>query len=308
MEYKDYYKILGIPKNASEKEIKAAYRKLARQLHPDLNPNDKGAQERFKEVNEAHEVLSDPQKRKKYDELGANWKQYEQYQRAGGQGPFAWGGGGGGQYRTVSPEEFEQMFGDLGGASDFFRTFFGGGFGNPRGTQSRRGQDIEQPVQVTLEEAYRGTKRTLQRDGRRVEVNIKPGVKTGSRIRVAGQGLEGNGAGAAGDLYLNIEVTPHPTYERRGDDLYVEVPVDVYTAVLGGEVRVPTLRGGQLMLKIPPETQNGRTFRLAGKGMPKLNAPEVFGDLYVKIRVTLPEKLSEKEKELFKQLAQIRSS
>lgn len=306
MEYKDYYKILGVPKGASEKDIKAAYRKLARKLHPDVNPNDKTAQDKFKDVNEAYEVLGDPEKRRKYDELGANWQQYEQYQRAGGPGPFQWGTGGT-QYRTVSPEDFEQIFGDLGGASDFFRTFFGGGRGTrTRAARPRRGENFETPLQVTLEEAYRGTKRMLQLDGRRIEVNIKPGVKTGSRVRVAGQGYPGVDAGEPGDLYLNIEVLSNSLYERRGDDLYTEAPTDLYTQVLGGEVRVPTLKGGQLLLKIPPQTQNGKQFRLAGKGMPKLNEPNAFGDLYVKVRTVLPEILSEKEMKLFRELAEMR--
>ncbi len=313
MEYKDYYKILGVGKDASDKDIKAAYRKLARKLHPDLNPNDKSAQDKFKDVNEAYEVLGDAEKRKKYNELGANWQQYEQYQRGGGgQGPFQWGGGNrGGQYRTVSPEELEEMLAGLGG-SDFFRTFFGGGFGGDtrgggaRTARPRRGEDIEQPVAVSLEEAFRGTTRVLQKDGRRLEVDIKPGVKTGSRVRVAGQGYGGSSEAAAGDLYLNIEVQPHPTYERRGDDLYTEAPVDLYTALLGGEVRVPTLKGGQLLLKLPPETQNGKQFRLAGKGMPKLHEPNAFGDLYVKVRVMLPANLSDKERKLFRELVELR--
>lgn len=317
MEYKDYYKILGVSKNASDKEIKSAYRKLARKLHPDVNPNDKTAEQQFKEVNEAYEVLSDPDKRKKYDALGANWQEYEQYQRAGGTGPFTWGDTGaraGGTYRTVTPEEYEQIFGDLGGASDFFRTFFGGGFGGAggfaggRGTSGvrMRGQDLEQPVQITLEEAYHGTKRILQKDGKKIEVDIKPGVRTGSRIRLAKQGMPGIGGGPAGDLFLNIEVAPDARFERHGDDLTVEVPVDLYTALLGGEVAVPTPKGTSLMLKIPPESQNGKTFRLANKGMPKLNEPNAFGDLYARIKVVLPEKLSKKEQELFQQLAALR--
>jgi curved DNA-binding protein len=317
VEYKDYYKILGVSKNASDKEIKSAYRKLARKLHPDVNPNDKNAEQQFKEVNEAYEVLSDPDKRKKYDALGANWQEYEQYQRAGGTGPFTWGDTGaraGGTYRTVTPEEYEQIFGDLGGASDFFRTFFGGGFGGAggfaggRGTSGvrMRGQDLEQPVQITLEEAYHGTKRILQKDGKKIEVDIKPGVRTGSRIRLAKQGMPGIGGGPAGDLFLNIEVAPDARFERHGDDLTVEVPVDLYTALLGGEVAVPTPKGTSLMLKIPPESQNGKTFRLANKGMPKLNEPNAFGDLYARIKVVLPEKLSKKEQELFQQLAALR--
>lgn len=324
MEYKDYYKILGVPKDAADKDIKAAYRKLARKLHPDVNPNDKNAEQEFKQVNEAYEVLGDAEKRKKYDSLGANWKEYEQYQRAGNAEPFTWGDAGGsssgrrgsgGSYRTVSPEEYEQIFGDLGGASDFFRTFFGGagGFGGTGGFGGRsasgtnlRGRDIEQPVQVTMEEAYTGTKRLLQKDGKKIEVDIKPGVRTGSRVRLAKQGGAGAGSGPAGDLFLNIEVLPDARYERNGDDLTVEVSVDLYTALLGGEVTVPTPKGTSLVLKIPAETQNGKSFRLANKGMPKLNESNAFGNLYARVKVVLPDKLSHKEQELFRELAALR--
>lgn len=325
MEYKDYYKILGVAKDANDKDIKSSYRKLARKLHPDVNPNNKNAEQQFKEVNEAYEVLSDPEKRAKYDALGANWKEYEQYQRAGGAGagePFTWGApgsgrraGGGTTYRTIDPEEYEQIFGDLGGASDFFRTFFGGGggaagFGGggaPRGAGiNMRGQDIEQPVQVTLDEAFHGTRRILHKDGKKIEVDIKPGVRTGSRVRLAHQGGPGAGSGPAGDLYLNIEVAPDTRFERKGDDLTVDVPVDLYTAVLGGEVPVPTPKGTNLMLKIPPETPNGKTFRLASKGMPKLNEAQSFGNLYARVNVVLPNSLQAKERELFEELAALR--
>ncbi len=313
MEYKDYYKILGVPKDASEKDIKAAYRRLARKLHPDVNPNDRTAQEKFKDVNEAYEVLSDAEKRRKYDSLGANWQQYEQFRRGGAQGPFQWGGSGGAQYRTMNPEDLEEILGDLGGASDFFRTFFGGGgFGGraePRGGRAgraRRGQDLTTPLEITLAEAYSGTRRMLQLDNHRIEVNIKPGVRTGSRVRVAGQGYPGGGAGPAGDLYLDIKVLPDPRFDRQGDDLYVDVPVDLYTAILGGEARVPTPKGGQLLLKIPPDTQNGKQFRLTGKGMPRLNEPNSFGDLYARLRVILPERLSDREVKLFRELAGLR--
>jgi curved DNA-binding protein len=323
VEYQDYYKILGVAKDATEKDIKSAYRKLARKLHPDVNPNDKAAEQKFKEVNEAYEVLSDPEKRKKYDALGANWKEYENYQRAGGGQPFTWGDATGGRsggttYRTVDPEEYEQIFGDLGGASDFFRTFFGGGAGGfsgggfsgaGRGGASglnMRGRDLEQPVQISFDEAYHGTKRILHKDGKKMEVDIKPGVKTGSRVRLAKQGSVGVGSGPAGDLFLNIEVLPDARFERRGDDVTVEVPVDLYTAVLGGEVAVPTPSGKNLILKIPAETQNGKTIRLSNKGMPKLNEPNRFGNLYARVRVVLPEKLSKKEIELFEELKAIR--
>ncbi len=310
MEYRDYYKVLGVDKSATEKDIKQAYRKLARKLHPDVNPHNKAAQEKFKEVNEAYEVLSDPAKRRKYDTLGANWQQYEQYQRAGGQGPFQWGHGGT-QYRTFTQEDLGNIFGglggdDLGGFSDFFRTVFGGGFGDTRAqARPRRGQDIEQPLEITLDEAHRGTTRIVQKDGRRLEIRIPAGVKTGSKIRYAGEGYPGTTGGAAGDLYLRVQIAPHPTFEREGDDLRVEVPVDLYTAVLGGEVHVPTLKG-QLALKIPPETQSGKTFRLAGQGMPHLNEPNVYGDLYAKVRVVLPDHLTTQEHELFTRLAEMR--
>ncbi len=307
MDYKDYYKILGVPKDATEKDIKTAYRKLARKLHPDVNPNDKSAQEKFKDVNEAYEVLSDSDKRKKYDTLGANWQQYEQFQHAGGQGPFQWGGNSGGQYRTVNPEELEQMFGDLGGTSDFFRTFFGGGGFQPRGrtARARRGDDASIPLELTLEEAYHGARRMVQSGNRRIEVNIKPGVRTGSRVRVAGQGHPGGGGAEPGDLYLDVEVLPDAQFERKGDDLYTTVPVGLYTMILGGEARVPTLKGGQLLLKIPPGTQNGKQFRLSGKGMPRLNEPNSYGDLYAEVRVVLPDKLSDRELKLFRELAEL---
>lgn len=319
MEYQDYYKTLGVSKDASEKDIKSAYRKLARKLHPDVNPGDNATEQKFKEVNEAYEVLSDPEKRKKYDALGANWKDYENYQRAGGGQPFTWGdatGGrsGGAAYRTVDPEEYEQIFGDLGGASDFFRTFFGGGAGGfsgggraGTGGMNARGRDLEQPVQITFDEAYHGTKRILHKDGKKMEVDIKPGVKTGSRVRLAKQGGSGVGAGPAGDLFLNIEVLPDTRFERNGDDVTVEVPVDLYTAILGGEVAVPTPNGKNILLKIPAETQNGKTIRLSNKGMPKLNEPNAFGNLYARVRIVLPEKLSKQEMELFQELQALRA-
>ncbi len=324
MEYKDYYRILGVDRNASQAEIKKAYRRLARQYHPDVRPGDKAAEERFKEINEAYEVLSDPEKRRRYDELGSRWHEFEQWQRAGGQAsawPFgwspAWGGGPGVQYRTVTPEELEEL---LGGSpfSDFFSFFFGG---MPTATRTRRtaarpaatraGQDIEQPVQITLEEAYRGTTRLLEYrdfDGRvrRLEVKIPAGLDTGSKVRLPGKGGRSPDGGPVGDLYLVIQVAPHPQFERKGDDLYIQVPVDLYTAVLGGEVDVPTLKGTTLKLKIPPETQNGRTFALRGQGMPRLKAPGQYGDLYATVSVRLPTQLSSEERDLFRRLAEMR--
>jgi curved DNA-binding protein len=309
MEYKDYYKTLGVDRNADEKEIKKAYRRLARQYHPDVNPGDKAAEARFKEINEANEVLSDPEKRRKYDALG---QQYQRWQQTGGQpGGFDWSQWvGAGQPGGVRVE-----YGDLGdlfgssGFSDFFETIFGGTSAGSRGPgrASARGRDMEHEVEITLESAFSGTQLMLEMDGRRLEVKIPEGVKTGSRVRVAGEGLPGAGGGGRGDLYLRIKVMPHPTFERRGDDLHCEVPVDLFTALLGGEARVPTL-SGPVVLRIPEGTQTGRVFRLSGQGMPVLRAPKERGALYAKARVTLPEKLNDREKELVREWARLRGS
>jgi curved DNA-binding protein len=312
MEYKDYYKILGVDKNASEKDIKKAFRRLARKYHPDVNPDEARAEERFKEINEAHEVLADPDKRRKYDMLGARWQQWQQM----GQDPrdfdfsqwFA--GGGPGRSRAESPD-LDGLFGGMGDFSDFFRSIFGGTGAQPTmrwrqaQTRARRGQDYEQAVELTLDEVYRGASRVLEMGGSRLEVKIPPGVKTGSKVRVAGRGGRGIGGGEAGNLYLRIRVLPHPVFERKGDDLYCEVPVALYTAVLGGEVSVPTLRDA-VRLKIPPETQAGRSFRLRKMGMPLLRNPESFGDLFAKVEVILPQQLGERERELFRELAALR--
>lgn len=322
MEYKDYYKILGVSKGATEKEIKQAYRKLARKYHPDVNPGDTKAEERFKEINEAYQVLIDPEKRKKYDQLGADWQRYQQ---AGGRpGGFNWAdyfsqASAGGQRRGEPRVEYvdaSEFFGGRGtsGFSDFFEALFGGMGGvRPTGTwQSvqqevpRRRQTYEQQVDITLEEAYQGTTRTLQLDGRRLEVKIPPGVKTGSKVRVAGEVGKGAYGQPGDDLFLKVNVLPHPTFERRGDNLYVDVPVDIYTAALGGEIRVPTLRGKTLSLRVPPETQGGRTFRLQGQGMPRLHKPSEHGDLYVRVRIMLPIPLSDREKASLQELAALR--
>ncbi len=318
MDYKDYYKILGVAKGADEKEIKKAYRKLARQYHPDVNPNNREAEAKFKEINEAYEVLSDPEKRRKYDEMGQS---YQRWQQAGGQpGGFNWNvwvaasqaAGARGQQATgqrVTYEDLSDMWGGSAGFSDFFQQIFGDmGRGTaeagPR-TRAAAGRDLEQPVDVTLEEAFEGAERLLEVDGRRLEVKIPPGVKTGSRVRVAGEGMPGTRGGARGDIYLVVNVLPSKDFERRGDDLYTEAPVDMFVALLGGEVHVPTLRG-TMALRIPAGTQAGRSFRLAGQGMPRLRAPHERGDLYVKVQVRLPEKLSDRERELVRQWAQLR--
>jgi curved DNA-binding protein len=318
MEYKDYYKILGIDKKATEKEIKSAFRKLARQHHPDVNPDNPQAEARFKEINEAYEVLGDPEKRVKYDQLGADW---HRWQRAGGRpGDFDWSrwatatGGGGPHVRYGTPEDLEDLLGRGGAFSDFFTSIFGGlgggtrrsgGFGGFDGyefrSQPRRGQDLEQEIEISLAEAYQGTTRLLSKDGRRLEVRIPPGARTGTRVRVRGEGGGGMAGGQAGDLYLRVKVARDPRLERNKDDLNTTVPVDLYTAVLGGEVRVPTL-AGDVKLKIPPGSQNGQVFRLRGKGMPRLRRSTEYGDLYARLDVRLPTKLTPEQRELFKQL------
>jgi DnaJ-class molecular chaperone len=265
VEFKDYYATLGVAKTATEKELKAAYRKLARKHHPDVNPGDKGAESRFKEINEAYEVLGDPEKRRKYDELGANWRMYEQAQQQGqpfpgGGSPFGFGGGGPGEggawtinmgggpggYRTMSEEEMRDMFGTDDPFSSFFHTFFGGGGGagsgegrgRGRAPRAARGRDLESDAELTLEEAYHGAMRRISithgGSARNVDVRIPAGVKDGSRVRAAGEGEAGTGGAASGDLFLRVHIKPHPVFERKGDDLYVKVPMPVTTAVLGG--------------------------------------------------------------------------
>jgi len=298
MDFKDYYATLGVSKTATDKEIKQAFRKLARKFHPDVNPGDKKAEGRFKEINEAHEVLSDAAKRRKYDELGANWRQYEQAgPRAGSREPFAGGA------RTMSPEEMESLFGGQNPFSDFFTTFFGGSAEEPargRGTgargRQRRGQDVEHEIELSLEEAFHGVTRRLglkhAGHARTVDVRIPAGVGDGSRVRVTGEGEPGTSASGAGDLYLRVRLLPHPIFERRGRDIYVKVPVPVTLPVCGGEASVPTLSGKTVRLRIPPLTSAGQLFRLKGYGMPSVARPADTGDAYARLEVQLPTTLT----------------
>jgi curved DNA-binding protein len=323
LDFKDYYTTLGVSKTASEKEIKQAYRKLARKHHPDVNPGDKSAEAKFKEINEAYEVLGDPEKRRKYDELGANWRMYEQAQQQGqpwGASPFGGGAysvntggsGGTGAYRTMTEEEMRDLFGNEDPFSDFFKTFFGGGGPSvggrqrtARATRVQKGRDIEHEVDLTLEEAFHGTTRRMSiKEGghtRTVDVRIPVGVKDGSRVRAAGEGESGANGGTAGDLYLRVRVRPHPMFERKGDDLHTRVAVPVTTAVLGGEAQIPTINGA-VRLKIPEGTQNGQVFRLKGHGMPAVGKPDDRGDLYATVDVQLPRSLTKEQRDHYEAL------
>ncbi len=344
VDYKDYYATLGVKRDASQDEIRKVFRKLARQYHPDVNPNNKGAEEKFKEVNEAYEVLSDAEKRKKYDELGAHWKEYEQWQRAGGrgeppygaQGPFAGAGarrgtasGGQYQYYNVNPEDLEGMFGGQGGNfSDFFSQFFGGaggmggvggvgGVGGMPGADRRtrtaapvKGENMEATLQIPLADVYDGVTRTLQFQGpdgqtKRLEVKIPAGIGEGQTIRLAGQGAPG--PAGAGDLLVHVQIEPHPQFERHGMDLRERIDVPLAVAMLGGEAAVPLPNGKRVMLTIPPDTQNGKVFRLRGKGMPRLNSSE-RGNLYAEVSARLPSQLTQEQKSAFEAFAKTLSS
>ena len=334
----DYYQVLSVPRSATDKDIKAAFRRLARKYHPDVNPGDKTTEAKFKEINEAYEVLSDSEKRRLYDTYGENWRHADQFSKAGasgpGQGPFQWSA------RTGPRADFEQggvTFGFGGMMDDVLEEVLGrrSGRTGARTARTRRGSDVEQPVEVTLEEAYAGTTRVLELSRgdvcatcggsgvlygavcaacrgsgtlprvRRLEVKIPQGVTDGSRVRVRGEGNPGVMRGAPGDLYLVVTVRPHERFQRKGDDLYVDIPVSLDDAVLGGEVEVRTLKG-RVALNVPPETQNGQSFRLAGQGMPHLGGGG-SGDLFARVQVVLPRGLSDRDREIFQELRRLRS-
>jgi curved DNA-binding protein len=301
MEYKDYYKILGVGRTASQEEIKKAFRKLAMKFHPDKNPGDRNAEKKFHEINEAHEVLADPEKRKKYDRFGSEWQQYQQaepqrhgsrkstFRRAGRNEDF------GGAF------DFGEMFGG-NGSDDFFEMLFGHKFSAGAGYEepTYRGE-ITAEAAISLEEAFHGTSRLIELDGRTIRMNIKPGIADGQQLRLRGKTAAGPDLGINGNLVVTIRVQPHQVFERRGNDLYCSVPVDLYTAVLGGSTSLVSFKG-TVNLKIPPETGNGQLLKLSGMGMPHFGKKNQYGDLYAKIDIRIPAGLTEREKKLFAEL------
>ncbi|MCB2406373.1 DnaJ C-terminal domain-containing protein [Hymenobacter lucidus] len=309
MDYKDYYKILGVDKNATTDQIKKAYRKLARQHHPDVNPNDAQSEQKFKEVNEANEVLSDEEKRRKYDQLGADWQRYQQAGAGRGSQP----GGGGFDW-----SQYAQPGGGFGGGgsndpfggadfSDFFSSIFGGASGRAGGSpRAAAGQDYQAELELTLEDAYQGGPRTLTVNGKKLRITIQPGVEDGQTIRLRDQGAPGRNGGPSGSLYITIRLQPDARYTRTGSDLTMDVPVSIYKALLGGEQVVDTL-SGPVKIKIKPETPNGTRLRLRGKGFPVYRQAGQFGDLYLRLTLTLPQHLTDEEKGLIQQLAALRN-
>lgn len=312
MEFKDYYKILGVEKTATKEEISKAFRKLAVKYHPDKNPNNKAAEEKFKEITEANEVLSDPEKRKKYDTLGANWNQYQSTGR-GFEDFFSQFGGasrGGGTTYEFSGD-FSDLFGGMGGGfSDFFESFFGGrgrqarsGFGSQGFQGQSAGVDVEADLNITLEEAFNGSERQISIDGKRLKIKINPGTTDGQKLRLKGLGRSSIQGGTKGDLFLNIHILQHPFYEIKEGELFYNLDLDLYTAVLGGKEEIKTLHGKKISINIPEGTESEKILRLKKLGLHKESER---GDLFIKIHVTIPKNLSEKEKKLFKELSKLR--
>lgn len=301
MDFIDYYKILELDKNASTEDVKKAYRKLARKYHPDLNPNDANAKKRFQEINEANEVLSDPEKRKKYDQYGKDWKQAEQYEKAGGQKRQQQGSSGGG---------FENMGGfETGGDfSEYFESMFGGmGGGSSRSKRKYRGEDYTAEVQLDLHTAAKTHQQTLSVNGKNIRITVPAGIENGQTIKISGHGGPGMNGGPNGDLYLTFSIENHTRFKREGSNLYSTVPLDVITAVVGGEITVDTF-DGKVKLKVNPETQNGTKVKLKGKGFPVYKKEGEYGDLFITFEINIPTNLSAEEKELFNQLAKLRKN
>jgi curved DNA-binding protein len=291
MEFIDYYKTLEIPKTASEADIKAAYRKLARKNHPDLNPKDTKANKKFQEINEANEVLSDPEKRKKYDEYGKDWKHADEIKKSKQQQTYNGGGSG-----------FSDDF------SDFFSSMYGEGTGNRSKRTKFRGQDLNAELHFELKDVYRSQQQTLTVNGKNIRITIPAGVENGQIIKIPGQGSAGGNGGPNGDLYITFSITNHPVFKREGSNLYVNVDLDLYTAILGGDLLVDSFDGGKVKLKVAPETQSGTKVKLKGKGFPVYKKENEFGDLYISYLIKLPNNLSEKEKELFTELSKLRNN
>ncbi len=308
MEFKDYYKILGVERNASIEEIKKAYRKLAQKYHPDRNPGNKEAEEKFKEINEAHEVLSDPEKRRKYDNLGTSWFNFQQ--QGGRADQFNWSDWfayepvGTKKSRRTGFSYLDEILGSGGTFSDFFEKIFGFDFGyktapKSQSYQTKTSKDIHYEIQINLEEAFKGTTKIIEIHNKKIEVKIKPGIIDGQMLKIPLKSVLGNNYN--GDLLITVKVLPHKKVERKGDDLYVDVPIDIFKLILGGESKIKTF-GGLIKFKIPPKSQNGTILKLKGQGMPKYNNPNERGDLYLKLIAKIPENLTEKEMKLIQEI------
>ena len=301
MEYIDYYKVLGVNKDATADDIKKAYRKLARKHHPDLNPDDKEAVKLFQQINEAHEVLSDPEKRKKYDQYGADWKHAEQFEEARRQQASGYSGGGGNPFGSGEQYSFNSE--DGGDFSDFFASMFGNRGEGGRQRQAKfKGQDYRASLQINLSDAYKTHKQTFTVNGRNIRITVPAGIENGQEIKIAGYGAPGVNGGPGGDLYITFTIHNDTPFVRKGNDLYLDVPLDLYTAGLGGSATIDTI-DGKVKLTVGPETQNGTKVRLKGKGFSVYKKEDTYGDLYATYQVKLPRNLTEKEKELFKELA-----
>lgn len=298
MEFIDYYKILGVDKNATEEEIKKAYRKLARKFHPDLNPNDKEAERNFKAINEANEVLSNAENRKKYDKYGKDWKHAEEFEKAKQQQ----------QYQSNSQQQYSGSFSDNEDFSDFFESMFGGRTSSARSSNVKfKGQDLNAELQLDLKDVYTTDKRTITINGKNIQLTIPAGIENGQVLKLKEQGGEGVNGGPKGDLYITFVIENHSNFKLDKNDLYATIALDLYTAVLGGEIIADTF-DGKVKLKIQPETQNGTKVKLKGKGFPKYKQDGVFGDLYLTYEIKIPTQLTEKEKELFAELSKLRNS
>ncbi len=302
MAYIDYYKILGVSKNATDKEIKKAYKKLARKYHPDLNPNDKTAEEKFKEINEANEVLSNPENRKKYDKYGKDWKHADEFEKARQQRGQSGGFGGFNGGQAYGGDFNESDF------SDFFSSMFGGAGGGSRRQSARfKGQDFNAELHLNLTDVYKSHKQELTVNGKKIRLTIPAGIKDGQTIKIKGKGGPGANGGANGDLYITFKINNNTSFKRKGDDLYFTYDLDLYKAVLGGSIEVITLEGKKVKIKVKPETQNGTKVKLKGKGFPVYKKSGQYGDLYITYNIKVPTYLTDKEKELFEELAKLRS-